>query len=43
MSAAAMGLAGVLVEAFGMYSYLAMAAAALAGLILVAAGRDALG
>jgi PPP family 3-phenylpropionic acid transporter len=44
MSAAAMGLAGVLVEAFGAYSYLAMAAAAaIAGFILVAAGRETLG
>lgn len=43
MSAAALGLAGVLVAAFGTYSYLAMAAAAaLAGAIIVAAGRDAL-
>lgn len=43
MSAAALGLAGVLVDAFGTYSYLAMAAAAaLAGAIIVAAGRDAL-
>lgn len=41
MSAAAMGLSGVLVETFGSYSYLAMAAAAaLAGVIIVAAGRD---
>lgn len=44
MLAGSIGLAGVLVEAFGAYSYLAMAAAAvLAGVILVAGGRDRLG
>lgn len=44
MLAASVGLAGVLVEAFGAYSYLAMAAAAaLAGAIIIAAGREVLG
>lgn len=43
MSALAMGLAGVLVEAFGSYAYLAMAAAAaLGGAVIAAAGRDTL-
>ncbi|MEZ5787792.1 MAG: MFS transporter [Xanthobacteraceae bacterium] len=44
MSAAAMGFSGVLVETFGSHAYLAMGLlAALAGAIIVAAGRDALG
>jgi len=37
--AAEMGLAGVLVEQFGAYAYLAMAASALAGAVIIAGAR----